>query len=285
MLQSGPATRRRGRSTTPSRSAPRACARSCCGRHRAAGAAAAGGFDGADPAAYPPRRAGTRSTTSCAARRRAAWSCCSRPRCPLPAGRRAAAGRRDAARLPARPGAVRRVPAGARAALLGPLRATRTRAAACCRAWSSWSFSNEPNQPALAAAAVRAPARRALCPSPPCSTARLVRPGSRACAAPATAATSCCSARRRRSDASTRPAGHRGRSPPGDVPAHAALPRRSRAAPLEQARGRARARLRAVFKRFAVTGFAHHPYTRGGSQPPTARAASANEITISSPRG
>ena len=33
-------------------------------------------------------------------------------------------------------------------------------------------------------------------------------------------------------------------------------------------------------KRFAVTGFAHHPYTRGGSQPPTARTLST-EITVS----
>jgi hypothetical protein len=35
------------------------------------------------------------------------------------------------------------------------------------------------------------------------------------------------------------------------------------------------------FGRLAVTGFAHHPYTRGGSQPPTSRGSSA-EITISS---
>jgi hypothetical protein len=35
------------------------------------------------------------------------------------------------------------------------------------------------------------------------------------------------------------------------------------------------------FGRLAVTGFAHHPYTRGGSQPPTSRGSS-NEITISS---
>ncbi len=34
-------------------------------------------------------------------------------------------------------------------------------------------------------------------------------------------------------------------------------------------------------RRLAVTGVAHHPYTRGGSQPPTARSAS-QEITISS---
>jgi hypothetical protein len=36
------------------------------------------------------------------------------------------------------------------------------------------------------------------------------------------------------------------------------------------------------FKPLAVTGFAHHPYTRGGSQPPTARGPAATEITISS---
>lgn len=34
-------------------------------------------------------------------------------------------------------------------------------------------------------------------------------------------------------------------------------------------------------RRLAVTGVAHHPYTRGGSQPPTARSSS-QEITISS---
>jgi hypothetical protein len=35
------------------------------------------------------------------------------------------------------------------------------------------------------------------------------------------------------------------------------------------------------YPRLAVTGIAHHPYTRGGSQPPTSRGA-ATEITISS---
>jgi len=36
------------------------------------------------------------------------------------------------------------------------------------------------------------------------------------------------------------------------------------------------------FEPLAVTGFAHHPYTRGGSRPPTARGPAATEITISS---
>jgi hypothetical protein len=36
-----------------------------------------------------------------------------------------------------------------------------------------------------------------------------------------------------------------------------------------------------AFPRLAATGISHHPYTRGGSRPPTAHAA-ANEITISS---
>ncbi len=36
------------------------------------------------------------------------------------------------------------------------------------------------------------------------------------------------------------------------------------------------------FKPLAVTGFAHHPYTQGGSKPPTARGPAATEITISS---
>jgi hypothetical protein len=49
-------------------------------------------------------------------------------------------------------------------------------------------------------------------------------------------------------------------------------------------RGRAitsAARSCAGLGRFRITGFAHHPYTRGGSQPPTAKGG-ANEITIAS---
>jgi hypothetical protein len=37
------------------------------------------------------------------------------------------------------------------------------------------------------------------------------------------------------------------------------------------------------FKKLAVSGFAHHPYQRGGSRPPTARPQASGEITISSP--
>jgi hypothetical protein len=36
--------------------------------------------------------------------------------------------------------------------------------------------------------------------------------------------------------------------------------------------------------RLPVTGFAHHPYTQGGSRPPLTRGDPATEITISSPR-
>jgi hypothetical protein len=56
------------------------------------------------------------------------------------------------------------------------------------------------------------------------------------------------------------------------------------------ARGRAlRGRAAAVSgcrraRRLRVTGFAHHPYTQGGSRPPTARGAPGSEITISSSR-
>jgi hypothetical protein len=50
-------------------------------------------------------------------------------------------------------------------------------------------------------------------------------------------------------------------------------PRRGAAA---RVRGCTRAR------RLAVTGFAHHPYTRGGSQPPTTKGRAATEITIAS---
>jgi len=48
---------------------------------------------------------------------------------------------------------------------------------------------------------------------------------------------------------------------------------------------RGRAARRAGCRRFAplrVTGFAHHPYTRGGSKPPLTRGEPATEITISS---
>jgi hypothetical protein len=38
------------------------------------------------------------------------------------------------------------------------------------------------------------------------------------------------------------------------------------------------------YRRLAVTGFAHHPYQRGGSRPPAARPELAGEITISSAR-
>ena len=37
------------------------------------------------------------------------------------------------------------------------------------------------------------------------------------------------------------------------------------------------------YKRFAVSGFAHHPYQRGGSRPPAEPPQAAGEITISSP--
>src|SRR4051812_10175174 len=37
------------------------------------------------------------------------------------------------------------------------------------------------------------------------------------------------------------------------------------------------------FKKLVVSGFAHHPYQRGGSRPPAAKPQAAGEITISSP--
>jgi hypothetical protein len=37
------------------------------------------------------------------------------------------------------------------------------------------------------------------------------------------------------------------------------------------------------FRRLAVKGFAHHPYQRGGSRPPSSRPQAAGEITIASP--
>ena len=39
----------------------------------------------------------------------------------------------------------------------------------------------------------------------------------------------------------------------------------------------------AKFKKLAVTGFAHHPYQRGGSRPPAEPPQASGEITISSP--
>ena len=38
------------------------------------------------------------------------------------------------------------------------------------------------------------------------------------------------------------------------------------------------------FRRLAVSGYAHHPYPRGGSRPPASRPMARGEITISSPR-
>jgi hypothetical protein len=53
-----------------------------------------------------------------------------------------------------------------------------------------------------------------------------------------------------------------------------------RGRPLRGARAVAYACRRA--RRLRVTGFAHHPYTQGGSRPPTARGHAGTEITISS---
>ncbi len=45
----------------------------------------------------------------------------------------------------------------------------------------------------------------------------------------------------------------------------------------------AKAHACAHFKRLSVDGFAHHPYQRGGSRPPSERPQAAGEITISAP--
>ena len=69
--------------------------------------------------------------------------------------------------------------------------------------------------------------------------------------------------------------------PPRRVPAQAVLPDAGRQAPARRATARGTGA--AKFKRFAVAGFAHHPYQRGGSRPPAEPPQAAGEITISSP--
>ena len=108
------------------------------------------------------------------------------------------------------------------------------------------------------------------------STGRSRAPGSRGCARAGTGATRSCSARRRRSGATAaRSRGGRSRRSSSCASCSA-----SRRAARRVARG---ARGCRGFKRFAVTGFAHHPYQRGGSRPPAEPPEAAGEITISSP--
>jgi hypothetical protein len=80
----------------------------------------------------------------------------------------------------------------------------------------------------------------------------------------------------------TSPIGHRtGRLATRSTPPGAFI----RALLCLDARGRPlRGRGCARFRRLRVTGFAHHPYTQGGSRPPDERGDPATEITISSAR-
>ena len=137
-----------------------------------------------------------------------------------------------------------------------------------------WSLLNEPNQPgwltpqyerkrgrlvATAAVVYRALARAGI--------AGLQ--GERARARPG-------AARRDGADRAARPARWRGgRSRPSSSCASCSASRRAAA--------RSKARGCRGFKRFAVSGFAHHPYQRGGSRPPAEPPEAAGEITISAP--
>ena len=155
--------------------------------------------------------------------------------------------------------------------------AERTRAAGLPRV-ERWSLGNEPNQPAGCAAA-RPPARRHV----PAAAVALPR------------------AWRGAGIAALRATGHRGDQIllGRDQPDRARPPGRSRRPAVPPARSSARccastraaARCAAArpacsgcrrFARLRVTGFAHHPYTQGGSRPPGYRGKPATEITLAS---
>ena len=131
-----------------------------------------------------------------------------------------------------------------------------------------WSIWNEPNQGGW----LQPQADEGAARSPRCSTASWCARRSSACARPAMAPTRSCSARPRRSAAA------RARPPAG---------RRRRATFLRDvlcidSRGRALRRRSldcsgGFAGRLPVTGIAHHPYTRGGSQPPTSKGSSTRD--------
>ena len=218
------------------------------------------GFDGSQPGRLPRDACGTATTASCAARRRAAWTCCSRPSSPMPAWasrcQRVAEGAQG---LPPEPDPVQALRAGARHALQRLLRRRERgrRRAAARRALVDL----ERAQPGrLAAAAVRCKARACR---PPRSLYRALaaRRRSPACARPATAPTTILLGE-------TAPIGRT--LGPGAAQPPDRRPGRSCATLFcIDAHGRA---LRGARRRLAaaassacrVTGFAHHPYTRGG---------------------
>ena len=265
LLQSGAAARS-ARSTTSPGSAPTACGRWCCGATFAPAQAGRAG-------STRPIRPTTRATLGpldglvrgLAARRLSLLLSASLPMPSWASGckrHRASASptRRSTAASCARWAAATPAPTG-----------TRTRAAASCRGSSAGRSPTSPTS------------RRWLRPqfarrdgivyaAAPCGTARWSG-GDRGPAGDR--------ARRGRDaagrDGADRPH-HRPRHAAGRteaVPAHAALPRR-------RAPGGGRVSGCTRPRRLRVTGYAHHPYTRGGSQPPRRKGKPATEITIAS---
>ena len=166
----------------------------------------------------------------------------------------------DPARLQAVAGALRRASwPRSGAATPGPT-PTRTRAAACCRAWTAGRSGTSPTSPAGCPRSTSRRGGRVV------NVAAVPLPGAgpagrrRRCAPPATAATCSCSARRRRS---------------------AARPASSRSAPPTRRPSSRRCCARAAYRRGAgcgegapparSSGFAHHPYTMGAHDAPGAR--------------
>ncbi len=283
MLQSGPlvpraGARRRGRARRRRRARRRALA-----RHRAGARPRRGrppGSTRADPAAYAAARWDPLDDLVRGTQARG-LSLLLSPSTPMPGlGVALLRIRRAAPALLARRGPVRRVPARARAALLGRLRRRepgRRRAAA-----REPVVVRQRAQPGdLAAPPVRAPPRASSTRRPRCPTARW--------SAAAIAA--------------LRATGHGGdalllgeTSPIGRAPRAA----RDRSTPpaafirtllCVDARGRAlRGTAAAIrgcrgFARLPVTGFAHHPYTQGGSRPPTFARPARRRRSRSPPRG
>ena len=264
MLELGPGRRQAARSTTPQRSAPTSVRVAVIwSRSRPRdGQEAPEGLRRREPARRIRRRLGPARRPR--ARRAGARAEADplRPRRRSRRGPRAAGGKTGTCKPDPK---VYRRSCGARGALLGHLRRREPgrRRAPRVKRWSIW---NEPNQPRLADAAVRAQARAPSRP-PRSSTARCARSAIAGLRATG-------HGRDQILLGETAPIGARrsgslrasGRSSPLDVPARRVLPDAERQA--ADAAPRRRQHGCASYKKLAVTGFAHHPYTRGGSRPP-----------------
>ena len=268
---------RGARSTTSSRSAPTRSARSCSGTRspRDPGATQApGGFDGNDPAAYGPAVWDRYDDLVRGAQARGMGVLFSpvRPDPGLGLGLRRRATRPRATCKPRRE-AVRRRSCRRSAPATRATYADENQGGGVLPRVDRWSIWNEPNQPGWLIAAVRgaqrAPRRHRRAPLPRAGPRR----DRRAARDRPRLATRSCSARRRRSGA---PAARSraGRSRRWTSSARLfCLTARGRKCSGAGARATSCRRP----ARLAVTGFAHHPYTRGGSQPPRAKTAAGRD--------